>query len=246
MRRLTLFTRSLAVLALLTPAASARAQDPVTTLPDAYRLQFENEWVKVVRVRYAAGAKLPEHSHPAASLAFVYLIDSEPVVFKHAGSTNRSVTRPAVKAGSYRLARGDSEVHAVENESNRPSEFLRVELKTDPAGVRGFRRRVPAPAAHTANDNSVDVEFSNAQIRISRIRIAAGQSADITTTESEPALLVALSDARLTVARGSSMDLSMKLGQERWIEARQREHISNNESVPVEFLRFDFLTKPAN
>jgi hypothetical protein len=234
----------LIVALLLTPAASARAQDPVTTLPDSYHLQFENEWVKVVRVRYAAGAKLPEHGHPAASLAFVYLTDSEPVVFKHTGSMNRSVTRPAAKAGSYRLARGDSEVHAVENDSDRSSEFLRVEFKTDPAGLRGFRRRVPVPAARASNDNSTDVEFNNAQIRISRIRIAAGNSVDI-STEGEPALLVALSDARLTVARASSMDLSLTVGQEHWIETRQREHMANTGTAPVELLRFDFLTKPA-
>lgn len=234
----------LIVALLLTPTASARAQDPVTTLPDSYRLQFENDWVKVVRVRYAAGAKLPEHGHPAASLAFVYLTDSEPVVFKHAGSMNRTVTRPAVKAGSYRLARGDSEVHAVENDSDRSSEFLRVELKTNPAGVRGFRRRVPVPT-NTADDSKVDVEFTNAQIRISRIRIAAGKAVDI-TTEDDPALLVALSAAQLTVSRASGMDLSLAVGQERWIETRQREHISNTGLVPAEFLRFDLLTKPAN
>ncbi len=245
MRFVTPFTRYLPLLALLlTPAVTARAQDPVTTLPDAYRLQFENEWVKIVRVHYAAGAKLPEHSHPAASLAFVYLTDSEPVIFKHAGSRNRNVTRPAVKAGSYRLARGDSEIHSVENESEHASEFLRVELKTDPASIRGFRRRVAVPAS-ASSDTSVDTEFSNTQIRISRVRIGAGKGMDITTTETEPALLVALSAATLTVARASSLDLSLTVGQEHWIEARQREQIANPGSAPVELLRFDFLTKPA-
>jgi hypothetical protein len=235
---------SLAVLAIVsTFPASASAQDPVATLPDAYRLQFENEWVKVVRVKYAAGAKLAEHGHPAASLAFVYLTDAEPVVFKHSGSSNRSVTRPAVKAGSYRLARGDSEVHSVENDGGA-SEFLRVELKTDPAGVRSFRRRVPAPASASPR-SSADVEFSNAQLRISRVRIAAGEGLDVVTTETQPALLIALGEAAMTVARASSMDVSLSPGQERWIESRQREHIANTGMAPIELLRFDFLTRPA-
>ena len=224
------------------PAATA-AQDPVVTLPDSYHLQFENEWVKVVRVKYAAGAKLAEHGHPAASLAFVYLTDAEPVVFAHGGSINRSVTRPAVKAGSYRLARGDSEIHSVEN-SGGASEFLRVELKTDPAGVRGFRRRVPAPAS-AASRSSTEVEFTNAQVRISRIRIAAGEGADIVTADAQPALLIALGDAAMTVARASSMEVSLTLGQERWIEPRQREHIVNTAPAPLELLRFDLLTGPA-
>jgi hypothetical protein len=245
MRTVTRLARVLAGIALLsTHAATMRAQDPVTTLPDAYRLQFENEWVKVVRVHYAAGAKLPEHSHPAASIAFVYLTDSEPVVFKHGGSMNRSATRPAVKAGSYRLARGNSEVHSVENASDQTSAFLRVELKTDPAGVRGFRRRVPVQAS-TSGDSSIEVEFTNAQVRISRLRIPAGKAVDIATTKTEPALLVALAAANLAVSRASNTDLSMSLGQERWIETGQREHVTNTGAGKAEFLLFEFLTEPA-
>lgn len=219
------------------------AQDPLVTLPDSYHLQFENEWVKVVRVRYEPRANLPEHGHPATSLAFVYLTDAEPVIFKHEGSSSRSVTRPAVKAGSYRLARGNSEVHSVESDSERASEFLRVELKTDPAGVRGFRRRVPAPS-RLSMENATDVEFSNAQTRITRITIPAGNSVDLATPETEPALLVALTEAMLTVARASRMDLTLAVGQEHWIDTRQCEHVTNAGSGPVVLLRFDFLTRP--
>ena len=39
-------------------------QDPTTSLPDAYKVQFENDYVRVVRVHFDAGAKLPEHTHP--------------------------------------------------------------------------------------------------------------------------------------------------------------------------------------
>jgi len=38
------------LLFLVTPL---HAQDPLRLLPDAYKLEFENEWVKVVRVHYA-------------------------------------------------------------------------------------------------------------------------------------------------------------------------------------------------
>lgn len=46
------------------------AQDPLKTLPDAYRLQFENDYVRVVRVHYAAGAKLPDHIHPPGTTVY--------------------------------------------------------------------------------------------------------------------------------------------------------------------------------
>ena len=39
------------------------AQDPLKVAPQAYKLQFENEWVKVVRVHYAAHEKVVAHRH---------------------------------------------------------------------------------------------------------------------------------------------------------------------------------------
>jgi len=90
-------------------------QDPTTSLPDAYKVQFENDHVRVVRVHYDAGAKLPEHTHPGGTTVYVYLNDSEGVVFSHVGGSNRAVTRPAVKAGAIRIAAGPEEHHTAEN-----------------------------------------------------------------------------------------------------------------------------------
>jgi hypothetical protein len=59
------FIRFLATVLLL--AAPALAQDPVKVAPQAYKLDFENDWVKVLRVHYAAKEKIPEHDHPATA-----------------------------------------------------------------------------------------------------------------------------------------------------------------------------------
>lgn len=82
------------------------AQDPLKTLPDAYKIQFDNAYVRVIRVHYDAGAKLPEHTHPPGTTVYVYLNDSEGVVFAHSGRSNRAVTRPPVKTGGVRIASG--------------------------------------------------------------------------------------------------------------------------------------------
>ena len=37
-------------------AAGAADQNPLIAVPNAYQLEFENAWVKVVRVRYAPKA----------------------------------------------------------------------------------------------------------------------------------------------------------------------------------------------
>src|SRR4030095_5033673 len=79
-------------------------QDPTQSLPDSSKVQFENDYVRVVRVHYDAGAKLPEHTHPGGTTVYVYLNDSEGVVFSHIGGRNRAVTPPAVTAAGHRTA----------------------------------------------------------------------------------------------------------------------------------------------
>src|SRR5262245_58792792 len=136
------------------------AQDPTKSLPESYKTELENDYVKVVRVHYDAGAKLPEHTHPGGTTVYVYLNDSEGVVFSHVGGSNRAVTRPPVKAGAIRIAAGPEEHHTAENTSATPSDFLRVYFKTDDGGVKNLRQRL-SPAE----------EFNNKQMRITRVTV---------------------------------------------------------------------------
>jgi hypothetical protein len=79
------------------------AQDPIKVAPEAYQMEFENEWVKVTRVHYAPRVKIPAHDHTETGAAYVYLNDSGPVIFKHIGLSYGAITRPETKAGSFRL-----------------------------------------------------------------------------------------------------------------------------------------------
>ena len=230
---------------LLLALAPVSAQDATKDAPDAYRLQFENSWVRVVRVHYGPNATVPVHAHSRSVTTYVYLNASGPVRFKHIGGGNRVATRQPMQAGSFRVSRGGDEVHEVENTTAAPSDFLRLEFKTDPKGdqspyFRGARGLYPA------GENAADVQFTNRQMRITRLIIAPGKSIDVTTPDAQPALLVALTDATLSVARASSMEVAMAAGQERWIDTRQRERISNTGARAAEFLRVDFLTRAAD
>ncbi|MGH8743506.1 MAG: hypothetical protein ACREUY_04430, partial [Burkholderiales bacterium] len=60
-------------LTFLSLVVSAVAQDPEKIAPDAYKSEFENEYVRVQRVHYAPHVKLPEHDHTAFGAAYVYL-----------------------------------------------------------------------------------------------------------------------------------------------------------------------------
>ena len=184
------------------------AQDPTKTLPESYTVQLENDYVRVVRVHYDAGAKLPEHTHPPGTTVYVYLNDSEGVVFRHSGNSTRAVTRPAVKAGAVRVASGGEEHHTAENPSSTPSDFLRVWFKTDNGGERNLRRRL----------SPTDITFANKQLRITRLSAAPDKSITVNTAQ-EPALLV-----------------SLPSGETRWIERGQHVPLTSGDFLRLDFL----------
>lgn len=223
----------------------ALGQDPLKTLPQAYKLQFENEWVKVTRVHYAPHEKLPPHQHTLTGSAYVYLNDGGPVVFKHLDLPYGAVTRPATKAGSFRLYGGLKEVHEVENLSELPSDFLRVEFKTEPVNERTLRGRFYRET-YPVGENFEKVQFENEQVRITRIVCGAGKKIEISTPATQPVLLIALVPSSLKVSDGKHKSSASKLatGETRWIAAGQQESIENSGNAPAELLRFDFKTKP--
>jgi mannose-6-phosphate isomerase-like protein (cupin superfamily) len=236
------FFRLAAILCLL--STHAVAQDPLKVAPHAYKLQFENEYVKIVRVRYAPREKIIAHEHTPTASAYVYLNDGGPVLFNHVDKDYGAVTRPATKAGSFRVYKGIQELHEVENKADVPSEFLRVEFKTDPVDektLRGkfFREEYPA------GENFQKVQFENQQIRITRLVCAPGKRLEVTTTATEPGMLIVLSSANLKISKDKSKAKSVKLdmGQSVWIGSNQPGQLENMGSAPVEMLRFDFKTR---
>ncbi len=237
-------TFSLPVIFLLF-AIAASAQDPLKVAPQAYKLEFENEWVKVVRVHYSPREKIPAHDHTERAAAYVYLNDGGPVVFKHIGLDYGAVTRPATKAGSFRLYKALKEVHEVENTSDLPSDFLRVEFKTrmvDEKTLRGRYHRESWPAG----ENYQKAQFEDEQIRVTRLACAPGKRLDIPAGASGPALLIALSPARLSVIepKGKAPKLNLDLGRTGWQPAGKQMRLESSGGAPAEVLRFEFKTKP--
>lgn len=205
-----------------------------------YQTQFENDWVRVIRVRYPANTKVPTHGHPSTVTTYVYLSESSPVRFTHHGGRTHVVTRQPTTPGAFRVSRGGDETHEAENLGPIASDFLRVELKTDPAGNASpyYRdnRRLAAGATTTS-----DVRFTNAQLRLTRVTVPAGHHLDLETAAASPAIVIALTDGA-AMADGSA--LGLKAGQERWVAAGRRERLTNTGAAPLELLRLDLLTAP--
>jgi hypothetical protein len=237
--------RILATVLLL--AAPALAQDPVKVAPQAYKLDFENDWVKVLRVHYAAKEKIPEHDHPATAAAYVYLNDSGPVIFRHVGLSYGAITRPATKARSFRLWYAVKETHEVENTGDASSDFVRIEFKTEPVNARSLRGKFQ-PEEYPADENFQKVQFENEQIRATRLTVAPRKKLVVSTGANEPALLVALASASFKFKKGKTRPskLSLEAGKIGWIEQGAAVEFENTGGAPAELLRFDLKTKPLN
>jgi len=226
-------------------SGGAFAQDPLKALPQNYKLEFENEWVKVVRVHYGAHEKVPAHDHTETGAAYVYLNDSGPVIFKHIGLSYGAVTRAAVKAGSFRLYRAVKEVHEAENPNDTPSDFLRIEFKTEPVNDKTLHGKFPREE-FPADENFQKVQFDNEQIRVTRLVIAPGKKLDVSASATEPLLLIALTPVKFkaTDTKKKNSKLNLEPGKAGWLAKGEQRQFENLGDSPSELLRFDLKTKP--
>ncbi|HUF08739.1 MAG TPA: hypothetical protein VMO47_05420 [Rhodothermales bacterium] len=100
---------------------SAVADDAVTAAGEQYKVEFENEKVRVLRGTYAPGAKAAMHEHPDA------------VVFQVTGGhlmmtlANGETVDAEVVAGN--VGWSDATMHEVTNVGDEPLEVIIVELK---------------------------------------------------------------------------------------------------------------------
>jgi len=104
------------------------AQDATVAAPEHYKVEFENELVRVVRVTYGPHEKSAMHQHEGNPAVIVALKGGGRMHFVYPdGSTSEG--RPE-NAGAFRFvpARPPFQ-HAGENAAEVPLEVIRVELK---------------------------------------------------------------------------------------------------------------------
>jgi ketosteroid isomerase-like protein/quercetin dioxygenase-like cupin family protein len=126
--------RSISLLALpLLASITALAQDPMKVDPQNYKVEFENDKVRVLRVMIGARGKTPTHSHPDA--VAIAVTDTK---LRHTLPDGKTDDRE-LKAGSAVWT--PAVTHAGENLAGKPFEVILVELKSPAA----------APAAQAAD-----------------------------------------------------------------------------------------------
>jgi len=102
-------------------ATVAVAQDPTVVDAKHYKVTFENEHVRILKITYGLKEKSVMHEHPNA--VAIFLTDGQ-VKFQLPDGKSQDV---AVKAGEAKFT--PSGKHLPENMSDKPFEVVLVELK---------------------------------------------------------------------------------------------------------------------
>jgi quercetin dioxygenase-like cupin family protein len=103
-------------------AGSSFAQDATVVDADHYKVEFENDQVRVLRINYGPGEKSVMHSHPDGVV--VFLTDG-----------NVEFTFPDGKTQDIKVEAGQviwspESAHQPENTGNELFEVIQIEMKT--------------------------------------------------------------------------------------------------------------------
>jgi hypothetical protein len=201
------------------------AQDPFVVAGDHYHLVLENQWVRVARVRYGPHETAPVHEHAQTPTSvYIYITDGGEFRFKHVTGfkvSGYTMTRPAVKAGAIRFAHSATETHSVEYLGDVATEYVRIELRTEPIRPPIRDVRIP-PRAFDVAKSAVTKEFENDQIRILRVVCAAAETCPASQDPDDPAIVTVMSGPQR--------------GAVRWSPAREK--------GPLDEVRIELKTDP--
>lgn len=223
----------LAVVAL----ASVRAQslDPLVADPQHYHLEFENQWVRVIREQMGPHEKMPMHQHPLPGSVIVFLTD------RHNRLTSQDGKSQELRDHFGDLMWSPASTHRSENLGDAPFEAVQIEPRR-PAGV------APAPPfsvekldATVVDPQHYHVELENEYVRVIRVGIGPHEKLLLHQHPDTGAVLVHLTDQdmRLTLADGTTRDSRYPAKQVRWVGPGAAHQDENLSDTPLKFIRIE-------
>jgi quercetin dioxygenase-like cupin family protein len=172
-------------------AAPLLVQDPVAINPKIAKVEFENDRIRVLRIRYQPREKMDVHEHPARVVVTV----------------TRTHTRATLPDGTSRESRSEPgtvtwtepERHAIESLSDEPMEEIEIELKeakapavpASPPPSGSTTSREPMPASLEPHHH---VRYENQYVRVLEVTLEPGESS-LFHTHSVDVLYVTLADS---------------------------------------------------
>ncbi|HJZ63963.1 MAG TPA: hypothetical protein VKD70_06575 [Candidatus Acidoferrum sp.] len=184
--------------------APVRIQEPAATPGYSVKVEFENEQIRVTRVRYAPHAKSPMHGHTGRVV--VAVTDTHTRATTGDGASSEAARR----AGDIYWS--DSVTHQGENLLDASIEVVEIEVKRAtspsiplaPKTIDGSKLKEPVPVEQEPHHHVV---FQNQYVRVLDVLFPPG----------DPSLFHTHSNDNVSVAIGGDLTKSQVMGGE-WSE----------------------------
>ena len=201
--------------------AVAVMADPTVADSDHYKVEFENDAVRVLRINYGAGEESVMHYHPES--VAVYLTD----VVGQFTLPDGSVVDASAPAGSAMLGPGGA--HRPKNLGDSAFEVIEVELKESEASAQ--EPRGPDPTAVDADHYTI--EFENDAVRVLRIAYGPGEESVMHFHPDGVAIFLTDHLVEMGLPDGSAQEMAATAGDVVYVTAGQ--HLPKNiAESPVE------------
>ena len=180
--------------------AHAGGDDPTVVDPDHYTVEFENDSVRIVRIKYGPGEESVMHSHPDS--VAVMLTDLEAQMTMADGSSEQV----SVPFGAANFAPAGA--HLPKNTADTAWEVLEIELKprASAAGEPG------GPDATVVDSDHYTAEFENDAVRIVRIKYGPGEESTMHYHPDSVAVFLTDHLVEMTLPDGSSEEIAAAAG----------------------------------
>ena len=195
--------------------------------PDHYQIEFENDYVRVIRVTYGPGDASVMHSHEP--FVGVTLTGGQSTFTGLDGITE---SRPENFPGD--IIDGNLDPHSVASISKVSQESVFVEIKN-----RYPTEDESVPNAVIADPVNATIELDRPDVRVVRIKSPARYETPIHSHKA--GISVALTDMSVAVtsASGEVNEISRRAGDAVWAEARGAHRGKNLSDKPLEVIFFE-------
>ncbi len=188
--------------------------DPTVLDPDRYTTEFENDAVRIVRIKYGAGEESVMHHHPNS--VAVFLTDIVGQMTTPDGSTME------ISAAAGDAVFNPAGAHLPRNTSDSAWEVIEVELKP-----RDSAQGAPGgPHATVVDPDHYTAEFENEAVCILRIAYGAGEESVMHHHPDSVAVFLTDHLVEMTMPDGSTEEISANAGDAIFIPGGQ--HLPKN------------------
>lgn len=195
-------------------AGAADGDDPTVLDPDHYTVEFENDAVRILRVKHDPGEESVMHSHPESVAVFLTDIDAQMTL------PDGSTAQVAAAAGD--AVYGPARAHQPKNLSDSAWEVVEIELKP-----RESAQGEPGGPDSTAVDpDHYTAEFENDSVRVLRIKYGPGEASVMHYHPDSVAVFLTDHLVEMTMPDGSTEEIPASAGDTLFIPGGQ--HLPRN------------------